>query len=476
MGKIKKAFGLIFLLWGTIPMITYAQESINISEKKLLLELPFSNKKKDTLNNLKIVGSIEGPFGLTSIVKTSNDAIFFGNMLFSSKILSYEMEKLSISYLPSNDSVDLLVFTSNDEIYCLQLDSDWINPLYSLFIYKNNDWALVKNNISKTDLYGTDSQGIQYDSDGWLQDLKIITLTNGNICFQYDHMYRSIYIPETNTFDTFNTHDYGNSFFYIDKYGYQYVEKYVRDERKSYYSVVDLEGNFVADLILPEDGLYLYYELNGDSDSFIYCPQISDRVSESPIPESEMGYTSKFELGINFYKIKRSPNFWEIEFAGYSKLADAKSSGAAGLKVDWPLDHAFDYMGYQNKSWLDEEGNLYYYELSNATGENIMSIFKVAFDLDTKIIDWARDGITEKQVTTPPGEITRYLEQATASELRRFRNTFFALDGYQFKSDDLNDYFSRYSWYEPNPNVKPDINALSDSQKRLLDLIQEYEG
>ena len=125
-----------------------------------------------------------------------------------------------------------------------------------------------------------------------------------------------------------------------------------------------------------------------------------------------------------------------------------------------------------NNTAMDEEGRIYYME----PDADELRVMRVTLDLDVKFIKWARDGIAEAQVSNPPDEIVWYLEQASPEELRRFRNAFFALNNYQFKSEDLTDFFSRYNWYKPESSVKANTALLSDDQRRLLELIKKYEN
>jgi len=64
---------------------------------------------------------------------------------------------------------------------------------------------------------------------------------------------------------------------------------------------------------------------------------------------------------------------------------------------------------------------------------------------------------------------------STNDELRLLRNTIYAQQGYTFKSKDLLDYFSKFDWYIPNPNITPDQINLTDSEKNFLNDIQNEE-
>ena len=67
-----------------------------------------------------------------------------------------------------------------------------------------------------------------------------------------------------------------------------------------------------------------------------------------------------------------------------------------------------------------------------------------------------------------------YLSGLSKSQLRILRNTIYARHGRKFKSKDLNDYFSKFSWYSPRFD-EISVNDLSEIEKYNLSLIQKYE-
>lgn len=71
------------------------------------------------------------------------------------------------------------------------------------------------------------------------------------------------------------------------------------------------------------------------------------------------------------------------------------------------------------------------------------------------------------------GKISPLSEYSNA-ELKLLRNLIFARYGYQFKSDSLKNFFSKYDWYKPISN---DVNdQLTDTDKVLIDLIKKEEA
>lgn len=66
------------------------------------------------------------------------------------------------------------------------------------------------------------------------------------------------------------------------------------------------------------------------------------------------------------------------------------------------------------------------------------------------------------------------VEGKSAEELRLMRNYIFARRGYIFESEDLKEYFERFSWYVPlYYDVTP---RLSDIEKYNVNFIKEYES
>lgn len=60
------------------------------------------------------------------------------------------------------------------------------------------------------------------------------------------------------------------------------------------------------------------------------------------------------------------------------------------------------------------------------------------------------------------------------NELRIMRNWIYARHGYSFRSQDLQNYFSKFEWYHPKYTEVP-YNLLSDIEQRNIELIKRYE-
>lgn len=97
------------------------------------------------------------------------------------------------------------------------------------------------------------------------------------------------------------------------------------------------------------------------------------------------------------------------------------------------------------------------------TGNEYQEYLKEAAENSNTNFDW----LSTREVTP------KDLENKTKEQLRIMRNWIYARHGYIFKSPDLQEYFSQFSWYEPtSSNVTPELNKIELSN---IQLIQAYE-
>ena len=59
-------------------------------------------------------------------------------------------------------------------------------------------------------------------------------------------------------------------------------------------------------------------------------------------------------------------------------------------------------------------------------------------------------------------------------QLRLLRNAFYAIHGYDFKSQDLKEYFSGFNWYKPNPNFSE--SDFTEIERKNIELIRQMEN
>ncbi|MCF0219554.1 MAG: YARHG domain-containing protein [Muribaculaceae bacterium] len=84
---------------------------------------------------------------------------------------------------------------------------------------------------------------------------------------------------------------------------------------------------------------------------------------------------------------------------------------------------------------------------------------------DSAIIDYT--WLSEDNLSY--GDIANY----SKDELRILRNAIYARHGYRFKSQDLTDYFSQFSWYQP---LYDDVSGkLSKIERENIKFIKQYE-
>lgn len=104
------------------------------------------------------------------------------------------------------------------------------------------------------------------------------------------------------------------------------------------------------------------------------------------------------------------------------------------------------------------------YEGMNAyTGNEYQQYLKEAKGNDANSYNW----LSTREAT--PAD----LENKSSEELRIMRNWIYARHGYIFKSPDLTEYFSKFSWYEPtSSNVNSQLNSIERSN---ISAIQAYE-
>ena len=67
------------------------------------------------------------------------------------------------------------------------------------------------------------------------------------------------------------------------------------------------------------------------------------------------------------------------------------------------------------------------------------------------------------------------LEQTSSTDLRILRNLYFAVEGYSFDSEDLQNLFEDLIWYKPAHSFPNDINALPDSYRLEVEAIMAVE-
>ena len=60
-------------------------------------------------------------------------------------------------------------------------------------------------------------------------------------------------------------------------------------------------------------------------------------------------------------------------------------------------------------------------------------------------------------------------------DLKLLRNRIYAQHGYVFKRKDLQDYFSQFDWYVPDPNLTMENIQMTEKEKKLIEAILQQE-
>ena len=68
------------------------------------------------------------------------------------------------------------------------------------------------------------------------------------------------------------------------------------------------------------------------------------------------------------------------------------------------------------------------------------------------------------------------IRSLTEFQLRLFRNLIYARAGYAFKDETLTNAFLKYTWYIPDPAIKPEQAAEYYIPKEIMKKIVEEEG
>ena len=237
-------------------------------------------------------------------------------------------------------------------------------------------------------------------------------------------------------------------------------------------------------------GGYYYYdyyegnntELSDNSDSSVET-ELKDILSSVLSPSFELDDMHKYftEGYINYYK--RACDKADKEGYEYPRI--------------WWQESDSDPENYTvNRIDMKSENEA----VANVTlsGEAPDGITSDVFDVVIKKVNnkWLIDAITEKNdygdisnTESVGSNIDGYdrllserkltysdLDFKSKKELELMRNSIYARYGYRFKRDDLFQYFSRFSWYNPTTSDMSTVyNSMSDVEKYNVEFIKKYE-
>jgi hypothetical protein len=213
----------------------------------------------------------------------------------------------------------------------------------------------------------------------------------------------------------------------IDNNGYTYRK--IGDNPRNYYGIAD---TFVAETVLSE----LLSQKIGIS--------ISDGIAVIPF--------LYFFTGEDTFWVNLDDLFFEKGLNLLFVCANEDNQFYMGLLIE-DNDYYF-YSLKRNDDRLEERAYIIYH-------------YNVAQDRNVTI---ALSGLSDNIGS----DYLKYINGLTDREKRIIINTMFALYGYSFVSEEWQLFFSRYSWYKPDINVRNDPDILNAHQRMLLeDLNQE---
>ncbi|HEX3072269.1 MAG TPA: YARHG domain-containing protein [Ignavibacteriales bacterium] len=110
-----------------------------------------------------------------------------------------------------------------------------------------------------------------------------------------------------------------------------------------------------------------------------------------------------------------------------------------------------------------------------------ITMFRNSFDLYNRTL-WSGFEIKDGFITKLANLINESLEDPSAlpdrlspDDLRKLKNYFYAGHGFYFKDEKLRNFYDRYEWYLPDPELKFEDIILSEEEIKLIGKIREIE-
>jgi hypothetical protein len=165
------------------------------------------------------------------------------------------------------------------------------------------------------------------------------------------------------------------------------------------------------------------------------------------------GKIDSFECRINHYK-------------PFTIQKDLENKGLVGWKIDGK-----GVLSQTDYSESPDTSKLY---INLESGSLVYKKQKFVPELDISFVDYhpVDNHPLLKTLMYDSGRIKSY----SPKELRYARNALFAIQGYVFKSKELQDHFSNYFWYSPNPSVSSKPESLPPLYREMLEMIESAEN
>jgi len=170
---------------------------------------------------------------------------------------------------------------------------------------------------------------------------------------------------------------------------------------------------------------------------------------------------------INFYDFSEK-GYSHINFNGWllelnRKSPDFNNANCFGLQlanngVQIPADPALPVIIWDFELNYPVKYTFTMYPLPSPTS---LIEYEWREDIKTSV---ARTGLRDNVILL-------YINKLSDYDKRVIINTMFALRGYEFKTTEWKNYFSKFSWYKPNDRVINSVEILDEYQKKLFEYL-----
>ncbi|ALO13899.1 hypothetical protein L21SP5_00219 [Salinivirga cyanobacteriivorans] len=350
--------------------------------------------------------------------------------------------------------------------YNLVIESDKYNLTIPIESLKNTFVANEeKNLVLTTGKPGHDCEGCE-DAEHITQNIAQIDLTKKNPELENIGI-RGKYLQIINEHLYF--HQYFEAFDYDKKYNLYRVplRKWNETElvfRQTYYDcyVFPNEKYLFASIFNPDRNNvdFILYDMNSKSYEFL---KDIDSIYVPPYPYEKWKYSSS--AGASMYSYKHETPFLALGQYRYIKdIPKTYTKKYRVLRAFYKKDGRTIYRGYEAFEDLPKKVNLDV-PLKELRDHNFPRSPKPFFG--TFITDELMYNATKEE-----------LSKLSSKKLRLLRNAFFARLGYGFESEDLQEFFMQFNWYENSLDRKKLTNneiIVPPQDKKRVELIMGVE-
>ena len=263
-------------------------------------------------------------------------------------------------------------------------------------------------------------------------------------------------------------------------YKFDFENENIKIDAKLTFTGSGATGSFEQEFPIPKD-LNIY--INGEKISYevLYNDEIIDENNNDFFDKRIPG-----EVAFSFFSKKNT--IIEISYSNDCIISIIESENIYTYYSDKIKDSTKFFLileNHDNKKFISFR-NLFSIQKNNNKWEIDFSykdfeliaerISKEPFIITLNIYNF---GFDEESYFYYPIISTEYLLKQdlfflSNEQLRQLRNAFYAIHGYNFKSQDLKEYFSGFSWYKPNPNFSE--SDFTEIERKNIELIRQMEN